>query len=128
MELTINIPEFALSTRNNDIKELKQTIKLSTVLMLYKNSKFSIEQASNFTILSIYNFMEECKNNKIPIIDYKYGELESEIKLMNGLDFSSFKVDNFKDIDGLNYQKKIRDENKFFISNQINKRSMQCKQ
>ena len=28
----------------------------------------------------------------------------------NGLDFSSFKVDSFKDIDGLEYQKKMRNE------------------
>jgi len=110
MQLTLNIPEFALLTLNNDIKELKQTIKLSTALMLYKNSKFSIEQASNFANLSIYNFIEECKKNKISIIDYKDGELESEMKSMNGLDFSSFKIDSFKDLDGLEYQKKIRDE------------------
>jgi len=85
MELTLNIPEFALLTLNNDIKELKQTIKISTALMLYKNSKFSIEQASNFANLSMYDFMEECKQNKIPIIDYKDGELENEMKLMSGL-------------------------------------------
>jgi len=85
MELTLNIPEFALLTLNNDIKELKQTIKVSTALMLYKNSKFSIEQASNFANLSMYDFMEECKQNKIPIIDYRDGELESEMKLMSGL-------------------------------------------
>ena len=87
MELTLNIPEFALLTLNNDIKELKQTIKVSTALMLYKNSKFSIEQASNFANLSMYDFMEECKQNKIPIIDYRDGELESEMKLMSGLWF-----------------------------------------
>ena len=85
MELTLNIPEFALLTLNNDIKELKQTIKISTALMLYKNSKFSIEQASNFANLSMYDFMEECKQNKIPIIDYRDDELESEMKLMSGL-------------------------------------------
>jgi len=31
-------------------------------------------------------------------------------KKKDGLDFSSFKVDSFKDIDGLEYQKGIRDE------------------
>jgi len=31
-------------------------------------------------------------------------------KRVKELDFSSFKIDSFKDIDGLTYQKKIRDE------------------
>ena len=31
-------------------------------------------------------------------------------KLDDGLDFSSFQVDSFKNIDGLEYQKQIRDE------------------
>ena len=65
MQLTLNIPEFALLTLNKDIQELKQTIKLSTALMLFKNSKFSIEQASYFANLSLYDFMEECKKNQI---------------------------------------------------------------
>jgi len=82
MQLTLNIPDFTLLTLNNDIKELKQTIKLSTALMLYKNSKFSIEQASNFANISIYDFMEECKKNQISTINYTQDELESELKLM----------------------------------------------
>jgi len=61
MQLTLNIPEFALLTLNKDIQELKQTIKLSTALMLFKNGKFSIEQASHFANLSLYDFMDECK-------------------------------------------------------------------
>ena len=32
------------------------------------------------------------------------------MSLDNGLDFSSFKVDSFKKIDGLEYQKQMRDE------------------
>jgi len=43
MQLTLNIPEFALLTLNKDLQELKQIIKISTALMLFKNSKFSIE-------------------------------------------------------------------------------------
>ena len=31
-------------------------------------------------------------------------------KKKEGLDFSSFKVDSFKELDGLEYQKKIRNE------------------
>ena len=85
MQLTLNIPDFAPLALNKDIQELKQTIKLNTALMLFKNAKFSIEQASNFANLSLYDFMAECKRNKIPIISYEENELANELKLMSGL-------------------------------------------
>lgn len=85
MQLTINIPDFSPLTLNNDIQELKQTIKLSSALMLFKNNKFSIEQASEFANISIYDFMNECRNNKIAIISYDKKELEDEMKLLSNL-------------------------------------------
>jgi len=85
MQLTLNIPEFALLTLNKDILELKETIKISTALMLFKNGKFSIEQASHFANISLYDFMDECKKNEIPVICYEEDELENELKLMSGL-------------------------------------------
>ena len=84
---------FAILTLNADIQELKQTIKLNTALMLFKNSKFSIEQASHFTNLSLYDFMNECKKNHIPVISYDENELENEMKLMKGKNESNiFKI------------------------------------
>ncbi len=59
--------------------------KISTALILFKNSKFSIEQASHFANLSLYDFMDKCKKNRIPVISYDESELESEMKLMSGL-------------------------------------------
>jgi len=85
MQLILNIPDFAPLTLNKDIQELKQTIKVSTALMLFKNAKFSIEQASTFANLSIYEFMAECKKNQIPVISYEEDELANEMKLMSGL-------------------------------------------
>jgi len=85
MQLTLNIPEFALLTLNKDILELKETIKISTALMLFKNGKFSIEQASHFANISLYDFMDECKKNEIPVICYEEDELENELKLMSEL-------------------------------------------
>ena len=85
MQLTMNIPDFVPLTLNTNVKELSQMIKLSTALMLFKKSKFSIEQASKFANLSIYDFMEECSKNQIPIISYDENELENELKLMRNL-------------------------------------------
>ncbi len=85
MQVTINIPDFAPLILNKDIQELKQTIKLNTALMLYKNTKFSIEQASKFANVSIYDFMAECSKNQIPVISYDKDELENELRSMDGL-------------------------------------------
>lgn len=85
MQVTLNIPDFAPLTLNNDISELKQTIKLNTALMLFKNAKFSLEQASSFANISLYEFMAECSKNQIPVISYDEGELADEMKLMKNL-------------------------------------------
>lgn len=85
MQLTLDIPDFSPLTLNKDIVELKQTIKLNSALMLFKNAKFSIEQASRFANLSIYEFMNECKKNRIPVISYDEGELENELKVLENL-------------------------------------------
>ena len=85
MQVTLNIPDFAPLTLNNDIPELKKMIKLNTALMLFKNAKFSLEQASNFANISLYDFMAECAKNQIPVISYEVDELESELKSMGNL-------------------------------------------
>ncbi|MBD3793276.1 MAG: UPF0175 family protein [Campylobacterales bacterium] len=85
MQVTINIPDFAPLALNKTIEELQQTIKLNTALMLFKNGKFSIEQASTFSNLSIYDFMEECRYNQIPVISYTKDELANELEMMSHL-------------------------------------------
>lgn len=85
MQLTLNIPDFAPLTLNKDIAELKETIKLNCALMLFKNGKFSLEQASHFANLSMYDFMLACKENNIPTISYDQDELENELKVLGSL-------------------------------------------
>ena len=85
MQLTINIPDFTPLTLNSDIQELKKTIKLSSALMFYKNGKLSIEQASKFADMSIYDLMIECSKNDIPVISYKDKELINEMQMMKNL-------------------------------------------
>ena len=85
MQLTLNIPDFAPLWLNEDMQELAHTIKLNTALMLFKNHKFSIEQASDFTNLSIYEFMVECKKNEIPVISYDEAELQAELESLKAL-------------------------------------------
>ena len=85
MQVILNIPDLTPLTLNNDIQELKYIIKLNSALMLFKNSKFSIEQASNFCDLTISEFMNECKKNQIPIISYKEEDLLLELETMKSL-------------------------------------------
>jgi len=61
------------------------TITLNIALILFKYAKFSIEQASHFANLSLYDFMDECKKNHIPVISYDEDELENEMELMSGI-------------------------------------------
>ena len=68
------------------VNKVKQFIKTKIALMLFKSNKFSIEQASQFSNLSLYSFMEECKKNKIPIINYDEDELANEMKLISGIE------------------------------------------
>ncbi len=83
MQITLNIPDFTPLILNKDIKELKQTIRVNTALMLFKNHKFSIEQAAHFANLSLYDFIKECKKNEIPVISYEKDELENKLQLMS---------------------------------------------
>jgi hypothetical protein len=51
------------------------------------------------------------KNDGLEIIENNREKFKPVIETKKeGLDFSSFKVDSFKELDGLEYQKKIRDE------------------
>jgi len=85
MQLTMNIPDFTQLTLNVNSDEIIQTIKLNSALMLFKNAKFSITQASEFANISLYDFIQKCKNNQISIIDYSKQELQDEINLMRDL-------------------------------------------
>ena len=85
MQMTLNIPDFTPLALNIDIAELQQTIKQSTALMLYKKGKFSIEQASAFAGMNLYDFMEACANNEIPVIQYQPDELALEMQMMSRL-------------------------------------------
>ena len=66
----------------NHISELKKMLKINTALLLFKNAKFSLEQASRFANISLYDFMTECSKNQIPVISYEENELVDEMQRM----------------------------------------------
>ncbi len=85
MQLILNIPDFTAFALNNDLQELQKTIKLNSALMLFKNGKFSIEQASDFADMSLFDFMAECHKNHISVIGYDDEELSNELEMMKML-------------------------------------------
>ena len=103
MEVTLDIPDLTPLILNNDIQELKHIIKLNSALMLFKNSKFSIEQASNFSNLTISEFMNECKKNQISTISYSEDELLLELEAMKKIDKlqSDIKTPNDKTLEAM---------------------------
>jgi predicted HTH domain antitoxin len=85
MKITLEIPDFAPLVLNKDLNELKEEIKLSSALFLYKKGKLSLEQASPFAKLSIYDFLKECKKNAISNINYNDSELKNELEMLKNL-------------------------------------------
>jgi len=55
-------------------------LKLFTALMLVKQGKISVSRGAELSELSIYDFLRECKQNEIPVIDYSKEELEEEFE------------------------------------------------
>ena len=49
-------------------------------MMLVKQGKISVSKGAEFAEMSIYDFLKECKENDIPVIDYSKEELKQEFE------------------------------------------------
>ncbi|MCB1157529.1 MAG: UPF0175 family protein [Leptospiraceae bacterium] len=61
-----------------DSSSLISDIQLSLSLMLYKQGKISITKASHIANMDIYRFMQECSNNKVPVINISEEDMKKE--------------------------------------------------
>jgi len=78
MQITFNIPDnYILYIKPEDIEK---NFKLNTALIMYKQGKFSISQATDFSGIDIYEFILECKKLEIPVIDYSVNEIQAELQ------------------------------------------------
>ena len=76
MKVTLNIPDnYILYIKPEDIEK---NFKLNTALIMYKQGKFSLSQASDFSGTDIYDFISECKKLEIPVINYSINDIEEE--------------------------------------------------
>ena len=73
--------------------------------------RLTIEIQNEQLFEKIVWFLNAFKNEGLKIISDGKEKFKFQAQSpQEGLDFSSFKVDSFKDIDGLEYQNRIRDE------------------
>lgn len=78
MKVTLDIPDsYALFV---GLSNIERQLKLYTALMLVKQEKISISKAAELAEISIYDFLKECKENDIPVIDYSKEELKEEFE------------------------------------------------
>ncbi|MGD2086242.1 MAG: UPF0175 family protein [Candidatus Aminicenantes bacterium] len=78
MKVTLNIPDsYALYF---GLSSIEKQFKLFSALMLVKQGKISVSKGAELSELTIYDFLRECKQNEIPVIDYSKEELKEEFE------------------------------------------------
>lgn len=77
MDITLNLPNNF--TAFQSMADIEQDIRLSYSLWLFKNAKVSISKAAELANLSIYEFMNACKKNDVPVIDMSKDELLDDL-------------------------------------------------
>lgn len=83
--ISLIIPEQSLIWLNESVKELQEQFLLYTALKLFEKHKLTLKQAAEFSKMSLWNFIKECKKSNIAIIDYDKEDFLTEIKnIKNG--------------------------------------------
>ena len=77
MEITVKMPDIYFTSFSQS--DLSRQVKLYTALMMYHNGTVSAGAACEIAEIDRFTFVEECKKNKIPVINYNISEIESEI-------------------------------------------------
>jgi predicted HTH domain antitoxin len=78
MKVTLDIPDsYALYF---GLSSIERQLKLFTALMLVKQGKISVSKAAELAEITIYDFLKQCKENDIPVVDYSKEELKEEFE------------------------------------------------
>lgn len=78
MQIAIELPNDFMAMQTE--KEVKQEMRLSYALRLYKTAKVTLSKAATLAGMDIYDFMQFCKDEQIPVINATKEELQEEIK------------------------------------------------
>lgn len=83
MKISLEIPDqFSLL---GDAKAWEKELKLNTALLLYRQGRFTIGQATRFSGLDKIAFMQACAKQEIPVLDYTAEELDAELEMLRDL-------------------------------------------
>jgi len=80
MQIAIELPNDFMAMQVE--KKVKQEIRLSYALRLYKTAQVTLSKAAELAGMDIYDFMKCCKEEKIPVIDITKEELLEELEGM----------------------------------------------
>lgn len=83
MQVSIEIPNDFMALEQ--LQEVQQEVQYSYALRLYKNAKVTIARAAQLAGVDIYQFMDLCKKEQIPVIDLSEDELKQELKSIESL-------------------------------------------
>ena len=80
MQIAIELPNDFMAMQSE--QSVKQEMRLSYALRLYKTAKVTLSKAAELANLDIYEFMRCCKEEQISVINVTKEELQEELESM----------------------------------------------
>lgn len=78
MKVVVDIPDNVAMYLK--LSTLEKQLRLFTALILVRKESISISRGAELAGMTIYDFLKECKDNDIPVIDYSREELKEEFE------------------------------------------------
>ncbi len=80
MQIAIELPNDFMTMQTT--QSVQQEMRLSYALRLFKAGKITLSKAARLAGIDIYDFMQHCKEEKIPVIETTKEELLEELNGM----------------------------------------------
>ena len=80
IQISFNIPDYLLTSLNQDREEFTKQSRLFIALQLFKNHKVTSGQAAEIVGMDKYKFISKLDEYGIDFIDYDPSELEDELE------------------------------------------------
>ncbi len=77
MQVTVIVPDIYFTSYSQF--DVSKQIKLYTAMMMFYNGQVSASAACEIAELDRFSFIEECKKNKIPVIQYTITDIQNEV-------------------------------------------------
>jgi predicted HTH domain antitoxin len=77
MQIAIELPNDFVAFQTEP--DIRKEIATSYALWLYLNARVTLVKAAELAGLDIYDFMQVCKDNRVPVIDVSRADLLEEL-------------------------------------------------